>query len=37
VNKVEAIANVGKDSEMDYLSEGMSEEIINSLSRLSNL
>jgi TolB-like protein/predicted Ser/Thr protein kinase len=30
-------ANVSKDSEMDYLSEGLSEEITNSLSRLPNL
>jgi TolB-like protein len=30
-------ANAGKDPEMDYLGEGMSEEITNSLSRLPNL
>ena len=30
-------ANPGKDSEMDYLGEGISEEITNSLSRLPNL
>jgi serine/threonine protein kinase/tetratricopeptide (TPR) repeat protein len=30
-------ANASKDSEMDYLSEGLSEEITNSLSRLANL
>lgn len=30
-------ANASRDSEMDYLSEGLSEEITNSLSRLPNL
>lgn len=30
-------ANASKDSEMDYLGEGISEEITNSLSRLPNL
>ena len=30
-------ANAGKDPEMDYLGEGISEEITNSLSRLPNL
>jgi eukaryotic-like serine/threonine-protein kinase len=30
-------ANASKDSEMDYLSEGLSEEITNSVSRLPNL
>jgi eukaryotic-like serine/threonine-protein kinase len=30
-------ANASKDPEMDYLGEGLSEEITNSLSRLSNL
>ena len=30
-------ANASKDSDMDYLSEGLSEEITNSLSRLPNL
>jgi len=30
-------ANAGKDPEMDYLSEGISEEITNSLCRLPNL
>ena len=30
-------ANAGKDPEMDYLSDGISAEITNSLSRLSNL
>jgi TolB-like protein len=30
-------ANASKDSEMDYLSEGLTEEITNSLSRLPNL
>jgi TolB-like protein len=30
-------ANAGKDPEMDYLGEGLSEEITNSLSRLPNL
>ena len=29
--------NAGKDSEMDYLSEGLSDEITNSLSRIPNL
>jgi hypothetical protein len=30
-------ANASKDPEMDYLSDGMSAEITNSLSRISNL